>query len=206
MQKPMPSAPKERINIVYKTAGEGQSEVELPLKILMMGDYFQRQDPRQLEDRKPMSIAKDNFNEVMASSQLSLIFSTPNRLPGADDSAELPVQLRFRHIKDFEPDELARQIPALNELLQLREALISLKSPLGNLPAFRKKLQALLQEGEARSSLCHELGIEEGLWVKKNIPQESVLENPGLEKMPKEAAKTSEDFSQTPVLGAAHGS
>ncbi len=60
-------APKERVNIVYKPAtGDAQEEVELPLKMLMMGDYTNRPDPRPLEDRKPINVDKDNFSKVMA--------------------------------------------------------------------------------------------------------------------------------------------
>ena len=33
-------APKERVNIMYKPAtGDAKEEVELPLKLLMLGDY-----------------------------------------------------------------------------------------------------------------------------------------------------------------------
>jgi hypothetical protein len=57
-------APKERVNIVYRPAiGDAKEDVELPLKIMMMGDYTQRPDERPLEDRKPVSVDKDNFNE-----------------------------------------------------------------------------------------------------------------------------------------------
>ena len=60
-------APKERVNIVYKPAtGDAQEEVELPLKMLMIGDFTQRPDPRPLEDRKPINVDKDNFSKVMA--------------------------------------------------------------------------------------------------------------------------------------------
>ena len=41
-------APKERVNIVYKPAtGDAKEEVELPLKMLMIGDYTGRPDPRR---------------------------------------------------------------------------------------------------------------------------------------------------------------
>ena len=43
-------APKERINIVYKPAtGDAQEDVELPLKMLFIGDYTGRPDPRSVE-------------------------------------------------------------------------------------------------------------------------------------------------------------
>ena len=38
-------APKERVNITYKPAtGGAQEDVELPLKILMLGDFTGRAD------------------------------------------------------------------------------------------------------------------------------------------------------------------
>ena len=60
-------APQERVNITYKPAtGGAQAEVELPLKMLFMGDYTGRTDPRPIEDRKPINIDKDNFTQVLA--------------------------------------------------------------------------------------------------------------------------------------------
>ncbi|MCZ6029023.1 type VI secretion system contractile sheath small subunit, partial [Escherichia coli] len=41
----------------------------------------------------------------------------------------------------------------------LREALVALKSPLGNIPAFRAQLQALLENEDTREQLIQELGI-----------------------------------------------
>ena len=42
-------APKERINIKYSpSTGDAQEEVELPLKMMMMGDYTLRADDTPL--------------------------------------------------------------------------------------------------------------------------------------------------------------
>jgi len=62
MAKEQSVAPKERVNITYKAAtGNAQEEKELPLKVLAIGDYTGRPDDRTLEERKPISIEKDNF-------------------------------------------------------------------------------------------------------------------------------------------------
>jgi type VI secretion system protein ImpB len=82
----------------------------------------------------------------------------PSRLSTAPD-AELAVHLQFRSITDFGPDRIARQVPELNKLLELREALVALKGPLGNVPAFRKQLQSLLADDKARSALAKELDL-----------------------------------------------
>jgi type VI secretion system protein ImpB len=65
-------APKERVNIVYRPAtGGAQAEVELPMKVMVMGDFTQRTDDTQLEERKPISLNKDNFNDVMGQQRLN---------------------------------------------------------------------------------------------------------------------------------------
>ena len=67
--------------------------------------------------------------------------------------------LKFNTLKDFTPEGLAQQVPELQQLLQLREALTALKGPLGNIPTFRRKIQALLQDDSAREQLMGELGL-----------------------------------------------
>jgi type VI secretion system protein ImpB len=80
MAKESSVAPKERVNIVYKPAtGGAQEEKELPLKLLMLGDYTLREEETPLEERKPVSIDKDNFNDVMESQGLALTVNVPNK-------------------------------------------------------------------------------------------------------------------------------
>lgn len=153
-------APRERINIVYKPAtGGAQEEIELPLKQFVIGDFTFRPDDRPLEDRKPINVDKDNFNDVMRQQNLSLNFTVPNRLSGQEGD-ELPVSLNVETLKDFGPESVAEQVPELKTLTELRDALTALKGPLGNVPGFRKKIQALLQDEGARERLIKELGID----------------------------------------------
>jgi len=155
-------APKERVNIVYKPAtGDAQEEVELPLKILMLGDYTGRPDDRPLEERKPINIDKDNFNEVMASHNLGVAMNVADKLSG-EKGAEMGVDLKFKTLADFTPEGIVNQVPELRKLLELRTALNALKGPLGNIPAFRKKIQTLLGDDGARQKLMGELGLPEG--------------------------------------------
>ena len=153
-------APKERINITFKPAvGGAQEEVELPLKLLVLGDFSQRADHRKLEDRNPIGIDKHTFDEVLAKQALSLTLSVPNRLQDTADVEELPIQVQINVMRDFNPANLVEQIPALQKLMALREALVALKGPLGNIPAFRNRLQDLLSSAEAREQLLKELDL-----------------------------------------------
>lgn len=151
-------APKERVNIVYKPATDGAEEVELPLKILALGDYTGRADDRQLEDRKPINIDKDNFEEVMEKHDLGVDISVPDRLSG-EEGADLSTSLKFKSMKDFTPEGVLNQVPELQKLMELRNALTALKSPMGNVPSFRKKLSAMLENPEQRDKLMSELGL-----------------------------------------------
>ncbi len=159
MAKESSVAPKERVNIVYKSqVGDAQEEVELPLKILMMGDYTGRPDSTPLEDRKPINVDKSNFSEVMAKQDLEVALSVPDKLSNQKD-ATIAVSLKFQSLADFGPEGVVNQVPQLKQLLELRAALNALKGPLSNIPAFRRKIQALLGDVQGRQKLMAELGL-----------------------------------------------
>ncbi len=161
MAKESSVAPKERVNIVYRPAtGDAKEEVELPLRLLVMGDFTQSPDDRMLEEREPVNIDKDNFNEVLKEQNVKLSMTVPNKISGEPDD-EMNVALNFESMKDFEPEAIARKTPELKRLLELRSALTTLKGPLSNLPEFRKKLQELVKDDAAREQLLKELGVEE---------------------------------------------
>jgi len=154
-------APKERINITYKSSGSGEPQVELPLKILMLGDYTGRKDDRTVEDRKPINVDKDNFADVMRDQRLAVDITVPDKLSTGGAAGDLGMHLDFQGLKDFTPEGIANQVPELRQLLELRNALGALKGPLGNIPAFRKKLQALLGDEGARDKLLAEIGVND---------------------------------------------
>lgn len=162
MGKDTSVAPKERINITYVPAtGDQQEQVELPLKLMVVGDFTGRADDRSIEERDVVDINKDNFNEVMAGQAPSVNLSVPNTLSD-EEGDEMSVELDFNTIRDFEPENIARNVPELNKMLELREALVALKGPLGNVPAFRKKIRELLDDEASREQLLTELNIAEG--------------------------------------------
>ncbi|MBA3697923.1 MAG: type VI secretion system contractile sheath small subunit [Planctomycetes bacterium] len=154
-------APKERVNIVYKAAtGDAQEQKELPLKLFVMGDFTGRADSTPLENRKAVNVDKDNFNDVLAAHKVELTANVKNALSDEKD-AELPVSLKFKTMRDFEPEQVAKQVPELKKLIELREALSALKGPLGNVPAFRKKIQSLVDDEKTRAAILDEIKPKE---------------------------------------------
>lgn len=157
-------APKERVNIVYKSStGNAQEEVELPFKQLVLGDFTLRQSDVPIEERQAISIDKTSFDAVLKAHDLLLECLVPDRLTEKSETEEadmLPVTLKFNSLRDFEPDAIVEQVPQLRSMSELRSALRALKAPLGNLPEFRKHIQSLIKDESVRSRLMGELNLQ----------------------------------------------
>ena len=161
MSKDASIAPKERVNIVYRPAeGEGREEVELPMKLLVLGEFTGAPDDRPIEKREPVSINKDNFDDVMKAQKVSLQLEVANVL-SPDAGADLCLNLTFQKLSDFGPEAVLEQIPELKRILELREALRSLKGPLANVPEFRRKMQELIGTESTRARLLAEINLTE---------------------------------------------
>lgn len=151
-------APKERVNIRYRPAtGNAKEEVELPLKVLVVGDFTQKADERPVEERDLVSVNKDNFDDVLKSQNLSVDLSVEDKLSEGAGDEKISVSLKFDRLKDFEPEAVVQQVPELKKLLELREALVALKGPLGNIPAFRKMIQSVIEDEAARQRFLSEV-------------------------------------------------
>jgi type VI secretion system protein ImpB len=150
--KQQSKAPKERINITYRPATSTKEQKELPLRLAMLGDYTLQPDETPLEERKMTRVDKDNFSDVMKSQNLNVTVNVPNRLTGGEGD-ELGVKLNFATLKDFEPEQVARQVPELSQLLDTREALSALKAPLANKREFQKKIAEIVKDEEMRKKL-----------------------------------------------------
>lgn len=161
MAKKASKAPKERVNITYRPATNPAESIELPFKMLILADITGEQDDRPFEEREPKRIDKDNFTDVLRETQVKLAVNVPNRLEAGEDPGELAAELKFESLRDFTPGGVAQQVPEMAKLLELREALSALKSPLGNRRDFRKKIEEILEDKDSRARLMAELGLDE---------------------------------------------
>ncbi|MCP3708653.1 type VI secretion system contractile sheath small subunit [Paraburkholderia sp. CNPSo 3274] len=148
--------PSSRINIsVDLHTGGAQKKVELPLKLLVAGDFSADKAAGGLGERKKVSINKNNFDSVLADFNPELKIAAENTLAG--DGIELPVSLNFRAMKDFEPEQVARQIPELQAMLAMRNLLRDLKSNLLDKGTFRREFEKVLKDSTLSARLREEL-------------------------------------------------
>lgn len=150
-------SPKERINVTYKPAtGDVTEDIEIPYKMTILGEYNPNQEKIPVEDKKAIRIDKNNFNDVLKAQNLSVNFNVDNKLVEEDNSS-LNINLKINSIKDFSPENIVENIPELKVLMQLRQSLMALKGPLGNVPAFRKAIEEAISNKEERDQLMSEL-------------------------------------------------
>ncbi len=148
--------PKARVNIKLDLhTGGAQKKVELPLKLMVMGDYSNGKESRPLSQRSKININKNNFDNVLAEFSPSLKLAVENTLAG--DNSDTSVELNFQSMKDFEPEQIARQIPEMRALLAMRNLLRDLKSNLLDNATFRQELERILRDDALSNELRAEL-------------------------------------------------
>jgi type VI secretion system protein ImpB len=150
--------PPARINIQLSVdTGGAQKKMELPMKLLVMGDFSQREDSSRIAEREKINIDKNNFDSVMESMGLSVQMSVENRLK--ENGTEFPVDLQIRSLRSFEPIEIVRQIPALNRLLAARNLIRDLGSNLLDNREFRKRMEQILRDKPKSQGIQQELRV-----------------------------------------------
>ncbi|EOL8968898.1 type VI secretion system contractile sheath small subunit [Cronobacter dublinensis] len=148
--------PKARINLKLALhTGSAQKKVELPLKLLTVGNFSNGRESRPLSEREKINVNKNNFNSVLSEFNPEVSLAVPNTLAG--DGSEENVTLSFFDIKDFEPEQVARQIPQLRAMLAMRNLLRDLKSNLLDNATFRKELEKILKDPALSQELRDEM-------------------------------------------------
>lgn len=152
-----------RVNISYDVETGGAIEMkELPFVMGVLGDFSgQPVEPlERLKERKFVEVTPDNFDDVLASMKPHLAFAVENKLSEDPDAGKLAVDLNFRSLDDFSPDEVAKQVPALRELLELRTKLADLRGSLQGNDKLDEILQATIADADKMAKLKAELGTE----------------------------------------------
>ena len=152
---------RPRVQITYDVETNGaMQKVELPFVAGVMADLsgMPKNPLPAMKERKFVNIDRDNFNDVMAKAAPRLAFRVDNKL--TDENSQLNVELNFQHIEDFDPANVARQIPALRDLLEMRHRLGQLLSKMEGNDKLEAMLGDILNNTEKAMALAKELGVE----------------------------------------------
>jgi type VI secretion system protein ImpB len=145
-----------RVHVTYDVeVGDAIEMKELPFVLGVLGDFTgQPEQPLpRLRERKFVEVNPDNFDQVLEGMKPHLSFSVENKLSEEPDAPQLKVDLHFKSMDDFDPENVAKQVKPIRELLDLRTKLADLRGSLqGN-----DKLEELLMDAVSSSEKLEKL-------------------------------------------------
>ena len=153
-----------RVQITYDVeVGDAIEVKELPFVMGVLGDCTgQPVDPLpRLKDRKFVEVNPDNFDQVLESMRPHLAYSVENKLSEDPDAPKLKVNLNFKSMDDFSPENVARQVGPLRQLLELRDRLSDLRGSMQGNDKLQEALREAVSDPEKLAKLKSEIGTKE---------------------------------------------
>jgi type VI secretion system protein ImpB len=132
-----------RVQITYDVETGGAIEKkELPLVVGIMSDLSGHREEAlpKLKERKFTNIDRDNYNDVLKSISPKLKLTVDNKVN--KDGGRLAADLKFQHLDDFHPVNVAKQIEPLQKLLAARQRLVDFVAKLDGNDALADELRA----------------------------------------------------------------
>lgn len=154
---------RPRVQITYDVETNGaMQKTELPFVVGVLADLsgYPKDALKPLKDRKAVFIDRDNFNDILAKATPRVAMRVPNKLTDDKDKL-LPVELNFKHIDDFEPANVASQIPALKELLDMRHRLTQLLSKMEGNDELEQLLTDVLSNKDKAQAIAKTMETKE---------------------------------------------
>ncbi|ARC90728.1 type VI secretion system contractile sheath small subunit [Rhodovulum sp. MB263] len=145
-----------RVQIQYQDPYDSEKMVELPFVMGVMSDLSGNNpgvEKPEVEDRSFTDVTKDTLDDYMASVAPGVTFTVDNRLE-PESGQKLAVNLQFGKMEDLEPAAVARQVPALRQLLEAREQLANLQRYMGTKPRAQEHIKRLLADPELMAALA----------------------------------------------------
>lgn len=145
-------APRVQIEYDVETYGS-EKKIQLPFVMGVMSDLSGKptEPLPPIADRKFLEIDIDNFDERMKAIKPRVAFRVPNTLTGNGD---LSIDLTFESMDDFSPAAIAKNVDALNKLLQARTELSNLLSYMDGKTGAEELLAQVLQDPALLKSLA----------------------------------------------------
>jgi len=153
-----------RVQITYDVEiGDAIELKELPFVLGVLGDFTgQPEEPlARLKDRKFVEVNPDNFDQVLESMKPHLAFSVENKLSEDPNAGNLKIDLHFKNLDDFAPENVARQVKPLRELLELRSRMKDLQGSLQGNDKLDELLRNSVSDEKKLAQLRKEMGMTE---------------------------------------------
>jgi len=154
-----------RVHITYDVeVGDAIEVKELPFVMGVLGDFTgQPEQPlARLKDRKFVEITPDNFDTVLAGMAPHVSYAVDNKLSDDPNAGQIKVDLHFQSLDDFAPEQVAKQVKPLRDLLELRTKLADLRGSLQGNDKLDELLMEAVNNTDKMAKLRQELNLPEG--------------------------------------------
>lgn len=144
-----------RVQIEYDVEIYGtEKKVELPFVMGVFADLAgkSRQEQPAIQDRNFMQIDIDNFDDRMKSIKPRVAFNVDNTLN--DEGGLIDIDLEFNKMDDFSPQEIAKKVEPLRELLEARTELSNLLSYMDGKTGAEDLINKVLSDNDLLKSLA----------------------------------------------------
>jgi type VI secretion system protein ImpB len=146
-----------RVQITYDVEiGDSIEMKEIPFVMGVLADLSGKPDQPlpKLKDRKFTEIDRDNFNNVLEGMKPRLAYKVDNKLTG--DDTKMAVELKFKSMDDFRPENVAQQVAPLKKLVDARQKLSDLLTKLDGNDKLDELLQNVVSNTESLEKLSKE--------------------------------------------------
>jgi type VI secretion system protein ImpB len=143
-----------RVQITYDVEiGGAIQKKELPLVMGILADLSGKPEEAlpKLKDRKFVEIDRDNFNDILKSITPRVTMQVDNKL--SKDGGKTNIELKFRHMDDFSPLNIVKQVEALRKLFESRQKLNDLLAKLDGNDTLDHMLQTVTGNADEMKQL-----------------------------------------------------
>ena len=152
-----------RVQISYQDPTDAQKEVELPFVMGVMSDLSGNTPGKEkaaIDKREFEKVTNATLDDYMRKKvQPGLSFTVDIKLNDGDGQ-KMGLSLRFNSMDDFEPAQIAKQVPALNELLEARQQLADLMLYMTSKPQAAAQIKELLNDPDKLKVLAEQAAAE----------------------------------------------
>jgi type VI secretion system protein ImpB len=153
-----------RVQIAYADPYNSEKMVELPFVMGVMADLSGNASDKEkpkIGDRDFTNVDTENFDSFMASIEPAVSLTMPNKL-GDKEGESIAAKLTFRSMADLDPGEMAKQVPAMNALLEARQQLANLQRYMNGKSSAQDMLNKLLSDQNLMAMLESKAKSEPG--------------------------------------------
>lgn len=108
--------------LTYQITQPSDENIEVPFVIGVLADFGRspEQELPVLRDRPFREVDRDNFDQIMRTTNPCVQMSVPNCIDANTSPSEISLELRFDALEDFTPIGIASQVPQMRQILAMR--------------------------------------------------------------------------------------